>query len=77
MGDIKARFITTDAGLSTPLWYIGFDNRVYMLASETPSPINMNVRAKSIAVFGSQLYFIGMDGYFYVRMKDKDFRIDM
>lgn len=77
MGDIKATFITTDKGLSTPLWYIGTDNQVYMLSMEEPIPTPMNAKAKSIAVFGSQLYYIGLDGYFYVRLKDKDFRVDM
>ena len=77
MGDIKAIFLTTDIGLSTPLWYIGTDNQVYMLSMEEPVASPMNAKAKSIAVFGSQLYYIGMDGYFYVRLKNKDFRIDL
>jgi hypothetical protein len=77
MGDIKATFITTDNGLSTPLWYVGTDNQVYMLTTEEPIPTPMNAKAKSIAVRGSQLHYIGLDGYFYVRLKDKDFRVDM
>lgn len=77
MGDIKALFLTTDIGLSTPLWYVGTDNQVYMLSTEEPVASPMNAKAKSIAVFGSQLYYIGMDGYFYVRLKNKDFRIDL
>jgi len=77
MGDIKAVFLTTEIGISTPLWYIGTDNQVYMLSTEEPTPTPMNAKAKSIAVFGSQLYYIGLDGYFYVRLKNKDFRIDM
>ncbi len=77
MGDIKAKHITTDVGLSTPLWYIGTDNMVYQLSSEEPTPSPINAKAKSIAVFGSQLYFIGLDGYFYLRVKNNDIKVDL
>lgn len=77
MGDIKAKFLTTDVGLSTPLWYIGMDNIVYQLATEAPTPTPMNAKAKSIAVFGSQLYFIGLDGYFYLRVKNSDIKVEL
>lgn len=77
MGDIKAKFLTTDVGLSTPLYYIGMDNMVYQLSTEAPTPIPMNAKAKSIAVFGSQLYFIGLDGYFYLRVKNNDIKVEL
>ena len=77
MGDIKAKFLTTDVGLSTPLWYIGLDNMVYQLSTEEPTPTPQNAKAKSIAVFGSQLYFIGLDGYFYLRVKNNDIKVEL
>lgn len=77
MGDIKAKHLTTDVGLSTPLWYVGIDNMVYQLSTEEPTPTPMNAKAKSIAVFGSQLYFIGLDGFFYLRVKNNDFKIEL
>ncbi len=75
MGDIKAKHLTTDQGLSSVLWYIGNDDQVYYLHTEEPTPILMNAKAKSIAVFGSQLYYIGLDGYFYLRVGQKDIRV--
>ncbi len=77
MGAIKAKHITTDVGLSTPLWYVGMDNMVYQLSTEEPTPSPMNAKAKSIAVFGSQLYFIGLDGYFYLRVKNNDIKVEL
>jgi hypothetical protein len=77
MGDIKAKHITTDVGLSTPLWYVGIDNMVYQLSTEEPTPTPQNAKAKSIAVFGSQLYFIGLDGYFYLRVKNNDIKVEL
>lgn len=50
MVDIKAKFLTTNMGLITPLWYIGIDKMVYQLSTEEPTPIPMNAKAKSIAV---------------------------
>jgi hypothetical protein len=75
MGAIKAKHLTTDQGLSTVLWYVGIDDQVYYLHTEEPTPINVNAKAKSIAVFGSQLYYIGLDGYLYLRVSNKDVRI--
>jgi len=77
MGAIKAKHLTTDVGLSTPLWYVGIDDLVYQLSTEAPSPTLMNAKAKSIAVFGSQLYFIGLDGYFYLRVKNNDIKVEL
>jgi hypothetical protein len=77
MGDIKAKHLTTDVGLSTPLWYVGIDNMVYQLSTEEPTPTPMNAKAKSIAVFGSQLYYIGLDGYFYLRVKNSDIKVEL
>jgi hypothetical protein len=77
-GDIKAKFLTTEIGISTPLWYIGIDDQVYQLANDDPAttvPIPASAKAKSIAVFGSQLYYIGLDGYFYLRVMNKDIRV--
>ncbi len=77
-GDIKAKFLTTEIGISTPLWYIGIDDQVYYLANDDPSttvPIPASAKAKSIAIFGSQLYYIGLDGYFYLRVMNKDIRV--
>jgi hypothetical protein len=48
---------------------------VYYLHTEDPTPQAMNAKAKSIAVFGSQLYYIGLDGYFYLRVGQKDIRV--
>lgn len=75
MGALKARHITTDQGLGSVLWYIGIDDQVYYLHTEDPIPQAMNAKAKSIAVFGSQLYYIGLDGYFYLRVGQKDIRV--
>jgi hypothetical protein len=75
MGAIKAKHLTTDQGLSTVLWYIGTDDQVYYLYSEEPTPTAVNAKAKSIAVFGSQLYYIGLDGFFYLRVGQKDIRV--
>ncbi len=75
MGDIKAKHLTTDQGLSSVLWYIGTDDQVYYLHTEEPTPIAMNAKAKSIAVFGSQLYYIGLDGYLYLRVGQKDIKV--
>jgi hypothetical protein len=77
MGAIKAKHLTTDQGLSTVLWYVGIDDQVYYLHTEEPTPINVNAKAKSIAVFGSQLYYIGLDGYFYLRVSNKDVRVGL
>jgi hypothetical protein len=75
MGTIKAKHLTTDPGLGTILWYVGIDDQVYYLYTEAPTPTAVNAKARSIAVFGSQLYFIGLDGYFYLRVNDKDIRV--
>ena len=77
-GDVKAKFITTETGLSNPLWFIGMDDQIYSLYNDTPgtAPTAMNAKAKSVAVFGNQLYYIGLDGYFYLRVRNKDIRID-
>jgi hypothetical protein len=75
MGAIKAKYLTTDQGLGSVLWYIGIDDQVYYLHTEDPTPIAMNAKAKSIAVFGSQLYYIGLDGYLYLRVGQKDIRV--
>ena len=76
MGAIKAKHLTTDVGLSTPLWYVGIDNLVYQLSTEEPTPTPMNAKAKAIAVFGSQLYYIGLDGFLYLRVKNNDIKIE-
>ncbi len=75
MGDLKAKHLTTEQGLSSVLWYIGIDDQVYYLHTEEPLPQAMNAKAKSIAVFGSQLYYIGLDGYFYLRVGQKDIKV--
>jgi hypothetical protein len=75
MGSLKAKHMTTDQGLSSVLWYVGTDDQVYYLHTEEPTPQAMNAKAKSIAVFGSQLYYIGLDGYFYLRVGQKDIRV--
>lgn len=77
-GNVKAKFITTETGLGNPLWFIGVDDQIYTLYNDTPStpPTAMNAKAKSLAVFGNQLYYIGLDGYFYLRVRHKDIRID-
>jgi len=75
MGALQAKHITTDQGLSTVLWYVGVDDQVYYLHTEEPTPISVNAKAKSIAVFGSQLYYIGLDGFFYLRVGQKDMKV--
>jgi hypothetical protein len=75
MGTIKAKHLTTDPGLGSVLWYIGTDDQVYYLHTEEPTPTSMNAKAKSIAVFGSQLYYIGLDGYLYLRVGQKDIKV--
>lgn len=76
LGTLKAKYLTKDHGISTPLWFIGIDNMVYQVPNTGVAVAqNMNCKAKAIAVFGSQLYYVGLDGNYYVRIKNQDVRV--
>lgn len=78
--DVKAKFITTDVGISTPLWYIGMDDLIYVLYNDDFSPAVQGPDTKtvrSITAFGSQLHVIGTDGFYYLRVKNDWIKVDL
>lgn len=74
-GDIKAKYLTQDHGISTPLWFIAMNDEVFQIPAHNAKPISMNVKARAIAVYGSQLHFVGTDGRYYLRVQNKDIQI--
>lgn len=71
-----AKVINRDHSVGTQLYYIGMDDALYQIMDNMiPTKIS-DFKCKYLAVNGRQLHVIGLDGLYYVKMRDCWERVD-
>jgi hypothetical protein len=74
--NVKAKMINRDHSVGTQLYYVGTDDSIYQISDQmVPTKIS-DFKCRYLAVNGRQLHVIGLDGLYYVKMRNCWSRID-